>query len=137
MRSVVLLSTIFVVTCLLTFSCSLGPPLTVTVHDGMAEVDVQSLGEYLTPVAKISISSAQEGHVIWEVVNPRSSPIDGFQIAVGENPVLLQHLDDFGFRVHVPSNADTFELRPGIEYVVAVWSKQDRGVSRENFVLED
>ena len=105
-------------------ACGSWPPLKIDVDDSGAYIDVRNLGEYGTSISRVSLKEASSSKVIWEVVHPNAPQIPGFRLIAGSNPVLPKHLDDFGFIVVVPSEANNFQLIRGTEYLIEVWDHQ-------------
>lgn len=131
------LSSVAIATALFMLGCLSWPPLAIHVHDGRAEVDVRSLGEYGTAISRIRLTCHGNSEVIWDVANPDSPQIPGFALQVGENSVLPGRLRDFGFRVSTPATAESFRLATGVEYVIEVWAEGQRKVASQVFRFED
>jgi hypothetical protein len=105
------------------------------VNDNRVNIDVRNLGEYGTEVSRIRIRNQETKEVAWEVVHKDAPQIPGFWMKVGDNPVLPENLEDFGYDVVVPVSKQNIKLAPGIIYEVEVWSKNQRSIARGSFIF--
>ena len=110
------------------------PPLK-TISDGSKlSVDVRTLGEYQTTVARIRLSDLSKRAVVWELRSNDTAQIRGFLLTPGENAAQI-HADHGSYRIIVPSSSSTFLLRKGTRYMLELWggstilSKQSKSFS--------
>ena len=110
------------------------PPLTLSTDAaGVITVDVQTLGEYQTTVARIRVVEEKTGAVVWEVRAKGIVQIHTFQLRPGANRADLAGAAA-RFEVVTPS-AETFTLIPGQRYTIEVWGG-DSWLSRNRETLE-
>lgn len=106
------------------------PPLEVRRVGDLFLVDVQTLGEYKTSVARIRLSRG--GEVVWEVeARPPEQQIHTFPVRIGRNPGPLEDCGggpvmscdrpqgDDGFSVLV--GAQSFVVERGASYLLEIW----------------
>jgi hypothetical protein len=113
------------------------PPLAVRHVGDLFVIDVQTLGEYQTSVARIRLSHGNE--VLWEVEFRGRSPgrqIHTFPVRVGVNPGSLQECGggpvascdrpqvDDQFAVLV--GAQSFVVERGTTYLLEIWGSNSR-----------
>lgn len=107
------------------------PPLRIRRAGETFVIDVQTLGEYKTSVARVRLSRGRD--VVWEVkAHDRIPQLHTFQLRVGNNPSVPQECGggvttcegsrpSNGFAVIVPAKASSFTLEPGTKYLIEVW----------------
>ena len=120
-------------------SCFLGrPPLTVRLTGSTATVDVRTLGEYPTNVARVRLLDTTDGKVIWEVkARDANAQIWRITLGVGANPAMPVEVSHGSYRLVVPTTDNGFSMASGREYEVEVWGTErrwSRGSSRFEFV---
>lgn len=96
------------------------PPLRIIPDGSKLSVDVRTLGEYQTTVARIRLSDLSSRAVVWEVRSNDTAQIRGFTLNDGENAVQIR-ADHGSYRIIVPSGSSTFQLRRGIGYRLELW----------------
>jgi len=88
------------------------PPLRISKGVQGVHVDVQTLGEYPTDVAKVRLIDGSNGAVVWEVRSD-AAQLSTFDLNVGENSVGPSHVAWGTFEVVVPKRAGTFTIQRG------------------------
>ncbi len=118
-------------------SCHNAPPLRIHIENGAANVDVQTLGEYPTSVARVRLRDARSGGTLWEIVHDGRIPqFRGFRLRAGDNAAALEDVEHGAYRVVAPSGGRAFGLLAGAEYTIEVWGSDEPGsVARASFVL--
>lgn len=96
------------------------PPLKTTSDGSKLSVDVRTLGEYQTTVARIRLSDLSKGAVVWELQSNDTAQISGFILNAGENAAQI-HADHESYRIIRPSGSSTFLLRKGTRYMLELW----------------
>ncbi len=96
------------------------PPLRITSDGPKLSVDVSSLGEYPTTVAKIRLSDLDIRAVVWEARGSDTPQIHGFTLNEGENTAQI-HADHGSYRIIAPSDSSKFLLRRGTRYKLELW----------------
>ena len=96
------------------------PPLRISSDNRGVHVDVQTLGEYPTDVAKVRLIDNANGAVVWEVRSD-SAQLSTFDLNTGENSVALSHVAWGNFEVVVPNRAKTFTIERRHLYTLEVW----------------
>ena len=85
-------------------SCVLGrPPLRVRTTASTATVDVRTLGEYPTSVARVRLLDTTDGRVIWEVrASDADAQIRTISLRIGANSAMPIEVSRGSYRVVVP-----------------------------------
>ena len=103
--------------------CRNGPPR-ISTNGDTVKVDVATLGEYPTTIARIRLED-QSDHVLWEVVANDGSPqIHEITFKAGLNSSSAPDSVSGKYRVVIPKSDDTFELHRGRAYRLDLWSEQ-------------
>lgn len=97
------------------------PPLRVSQQGQSIVIDMQSLGEYPSDVARVRVIDASRNQVVWEVKGRDEPQVGRVQLKVGENPVRIGDVRHGTYEVITPAGKSTFTLAPGARYVVEVW----------------
>ena len=97
------------------------PPLRISVLERSVVVDMQTLGEYPSDVARLRLSDASTKHLLWEVRGRNEPEVGRIELRVGENPVQLGDVRHGVYDVLAPTNKSTFILEPATQYVIEVW----------------
>jgi hypothetical protein len=113
------------------------PPLRLSRTGDTFLVDVQTLGEYQTSVARIRLTRGQE--IVWEATaRDRAPQLHTFAFRVGSNPGLPQECGggprsacerpraSEGFVVVIPAGSGAFRIDPGANYELEVWGSRSR-----------
>jgi len=96
------------------------PPLVLKRSPGSVTIDVQTLGEYLTPISRLKLSEGPT--TVWEIRTSSGTPeIWRVVLNLGLNPSSPPRAEFGSYRVVVPATADSFELRANARYTVEVW----------------
>lgn len=104
-----------------TSACDGRPPLRLHVSVRTVLIDVQTLGEYPTSVARLRLLDDQNNTVVWEIASNGSAPqLARFSLGIGDNPVQLPDVCSGTYRVVAP-DAPTFVLQAGRTYRIDVW----------------
>src|SRR6186997_2685035 len=128
------LSTLLIVPMLLANACT-APPLRVTHDKSRVVLDVRTLGEYQTSVARVRLTDAGNHAVVWEVSVKSGEPqIDEIVLTPGANSSMLLSVQSGTYEVIVPKGSDTFVLQQSRQYMVEVWGKNGRS-ARASFSL--
>lgn len=111
------------------------PPLRVTVAADVVHVDVQTLGEYPTNVARVRLIDTTTGSVVWEVQSHGTAQLSTFELTVGENNVAISHVAWGKFDVVTPERS-TFTVERKHPYALEVWgTRLAMTKSRAEFAL--
>lgn len=113
------------------------PPLSLSRTGDTFLVDVQTLGEYQTSVARIRLTRGQE--IVWEATaRDRAPQLHAFSLRIGSNPGLPQECgggppsagasprSSDGFDVVTPAGGGAFRIDPGANYELEVWGSSSR-----------
>lgn len=113
------------------------PPLRLVRMGDTFLVDVQTLGEYQTSVARIRLTRNEE--VVWEAkAGDRAPQLHTFALRIGTNPGLPQECGGdprspcdtpwsaHGFDVVTPAGGEAFRIDPGADYELEVWGSRSR-----------
>lgn len=120
MRALICSCAVLVFVLLLTTACD-RPPLRVHVSGRTVLVDVQTLGEYPTSVARLRLLDDQSRTVVWAIDSNGSAPrLARFSLQVGDNPVQPPDVMSGTYKVVAPA-ASTFVLQAGRSYRIEVW----------------
>lgn len=114
------------------------PAPEVRVLEGTVEIDVQFLGEYPSPVARIRLTEVSSGSVVWEVVQqgPQPAEIHRLVLAAGANPASPVVGAGEGFQVVTPSS-EYFRVERDTRYRITLWGSR-RSVGRSaTFIIGD
>jgi hypothetical protein len=102
------------------------PPLTISRDGGNVIVNVQTLGEYQTSVARIRLTDAG-GAVVWELKARNGAPqLHRIVLTPGANKAKIEDAEYGEYDVVAPKNAGTFVLKPGQVYTIEVWGESGR-----------
>jgi len=103
--------------------CRKGPPIRISSNGDTVKVDVATLGEYPTTIARIRLED-QSDHILWEVDADGGSPqIHEITFKAGLNSSSAPDSTSGTYRVVIPKSADTFELQRGRAYRLDLWSE--------------
>jgi len=103
------------------------PPLRVRSSSGGVIVDVQTLGEYQTSVARIRLTDESTHEVVWEVVAKEGTPqIHQIELQRGVNKSTISDVNAGTFQTVVPSANDTFSLTEKHTFAITIWSPSGR-----------
>lgn len=97
------------------------PPLRVSEQGQTVIIDMQSLGEYPSNVARLRLVEAKRNRVVWEIKGRGEPQLGRLRVNAGPNPVQANDVRHGIYDVVVPSGSETFTLQPGERYVVEVW----------------
>jgi hypothetical protein len=106
------------------------PPLRVTQQQRAVIIDMQSLGEYPSDVARLRVIDAARDEVVWEVKGRDEPQLGRVQLIVGENPAQITDVRHGKYEVVTPAGKSTFTLAPGVRYVVEAWVSESRSGSK-------
>jgi hypothetical protein len=108
------------------------PPLRLSRMGDTFVVDVQTLGEYQTSIARIRLTRGQE--IVWEATaRERAAQLHTFGLRIGSNPGVPQECAgghrsacdrpraSEGFVVLTPAGDGAFRIDPGANYELEVW----------------
>ena len=98
-------------------------PLHVDVDGGVIRVDVQTLGENPTRVARVRLTDARTGEVVWESRARQPAELSVFEFSVGENARWIRGVPWDRYEVVTPAGP-AFRVVPGRTYVLEVWGSQ-------------
>jgi len=113
-------------------SCWARPPLSVQTSAKKTVIDVRTLGEYPTTIAKLRLTENRIGRVVWELQAAAPLPqIWTVEVAEGTNPSNLSGKQVFhgSYTVAVPKDTDYFLLNKDTEYRIEVWGESAAGPS--------
>ena len=96
------------------------PPIRITKNGTAVRIDVQTLGEYPTNVAKVRLLDAANDAVIWEVRARDGAQLSTFDLKAGENPRAISHVA-WGKMEAVRPQQPTFRIEPARPYIIEVW----------------
>ena len=96
------------------------PPLRLVNDSNGIHVDVQTLGEYPTDVARVRLLDRSTGAVIWEIRSD-GAQLSTFDLHIGENPLMPSNIAWGSFKVVVPGRATSFRIERGHAYTLEVW----------------
>ena len=96
------------------------PPLRTANDGSKLSVDVRTLGEYQTTIARIRLSDLTSGVVVWELRSNDTAQIRGFTLSDGENAAQI-HADYGSYRIIMPSGSSKFLLRKSTRYKLELW----------------
>lgn len=96
------------------------PPLRITKTGDAVRVDVQTLGEYPTNVAKVRLLDPTNEAVIWEVRARGGAQLSTFELKAGENPRAISHVAWGKMEAVIPQQP-TFTIDPSRTYIIEVW----------------
>jgi hypothetical protein len=107
---------------LITFLAACGrPPLSVSQEGQSIIIDMQSLGEYPSDVARLRIIDASQNQVVWDVRGRDGPQLGRVLLKVGENSVQPTGVRHGAYEVVAPAGKSTFTLTPGARYAVEAW----------------
>jgi hypothetical protein len=113
-------------------SCG-GPPLRVQASSVGITIDIQTLGEYQTSVARIRLTDQTTRSVLWEVVAKEGTPqIHRIELKRGANNSALADVVAWTFQTIIPANAEYFSLPENHSFAIEVWAPSG-GSSRVSF----
>ena len=101
------------------------PPLRVTMRPGAVVIDMQTLGEYPSDVARVRLTDVASNRVVWEVKGRDEPQLGRVQLSVGENVAAISDVRHGSYDVLAPAGSGTFKLEAGKRYVVEVWGTDD------------
>lgn len=94
-------------------------PIALDAKGGGVEVSVARSGEYAQRVARVRVSEAGSGRVVWEALAQDSaSSLATFELRTGLNPALPEGISAEEFRAVGPAG---FELVAGTRYSLETW----------------
>lgn len=96
------------------------PPLRITKDGDAVRIDVQTLGEYPTTIAKVRLLDATSDAVIWEVRARGGAQLSTFELKAGANQRAISHVA-WGNMEAVTPQAPTFTIDPSRPYIIEVW----------------
>jgi hypothetical protein len=102
------------------------PPLRVSQQGQSIVIDMQSLGEYPSDVARVRVIDASRNEIVWEVKGRDDAQVGRVQLKVGENPVQISDVRHGAYEVIAPAGKSTFTLAPGARYVVEAWGTDSK-----------
>ena len=120
-------------------SCDSGlPSLRVEHGTDSVTVHLETLGEYPTSVGRLLLADVQSGQTIWELRRLKGTPqLWKVAFRAGENPAEPAGVTGGGsFEVVRPQGASSFDLEPGGEYRLTVWSEAGHSSRTTSFKLE-
>jgi hypothetical protein len=97
------------------------PPLRVIQHGTSITIDMQTLGEYPTDVARLRLIDASANCVLWDIKGCNDPQLGTIVLTVGTNDANVKDVRHGSYDVITPRNAKTFEIRPGTRYIVEAW----------------
>ena len=120
---------------LLVNACTGAPPLRVTHGKSTVVIDVRTLGEYQSTVARLRLTDAGNNAVVWELSVKSGEPqIDEIVLTPGANGSMLRGVRAGTYEVIVPRGFDTFVLERSRTYRLEVWGRTGRS-ARASFSL--
>jgi hypothetical protein len=106
------------------------PPLRISVQERCVVVDMQTLGEYPSDLARLRLTDASTKRVLWEVRGREEPQVGRVELYVGENPVQLGDVRHGVYDVIAPTNRSTFTLQPTTRYIIEVWGNDTKPRSK-------
>jgi hypothetical protein len=123
-------ASLIVLVCVYGLACTRLPAPDVRVLDGAVEIDVQFLGEYPSPVARIRLTEVSSGSLIWEVVQQGPQPAEMRRLVLAEGANLASPVVEGGERFDVVTpSSEHFRLERGTRYRITLWGSR-RSVGR-------
>jgi hypothetical protein len=101
------------------------PPILVTQHGSLITVDVQTLGEYPSDVARLRLIDASSRHVVWELKGHGDPQLGKFVLNAGNNPVTVGDIRHGTYVVVTPVSSQAFKLAGGGTYILEAWGRDD------------
>src|SRR5947209_8267551 len=101
------------------------PPLKMRAVGNCQVADLQQLGEYVSPIAEISLREASSGTVVWSARAPETEPasLATLTLCPGENPSMPPiRAAEQTLKTLTPTGSHPFILLRGIEYRLEVVS---------------
>src|SRR5260370_34656726 len=86
------------------------PALRISVQQRSVVVDMQTLGEFPSDLARLPLTDASTKRVLWEVRGRDQPQVGRVELYVGENPVQLGDVRHSVYDVIAPTNRSTFTL---------------------------
>lgn len=114
------------------------PPLNVTTRDRCAVVSVQRWGEYYTVIIEVTLRKANDGSLVWRATAlPNRKPRLHFvKLCAGTNAAAPEIWGDSdSYRYEVAGGKTSFELQPGVSYVIEVRGSRFLRSSHQLFTL--
>ena len=96
------------------------PPIRITNNGDAVRIDVQTLGEYPTDVARVRLIEATSDAVIWEVRARGGAQLSTFELKAGENPRSISHVAWGDIEVVIPQQPE-FTLHRSRPYLIEMW----------------
>jgi hypothetical protein len=128
---------LFVAIVLLSNSACMAPPLQVEAHPGSVVVNLTSLGEYPSAIARIELTDVETGAAIWEVERvAKVANLWKFSLVAGTNSLAPEGLPKDAYRVVKPINTEVFLLSKDRAYRVAVEGTNGR-TAQASFSIRD
>jgi hypothetical protein len=111
---------------ILAISCGSSVPLKVISSKNALCFDVQTLGEYLTPIYRIRLTQDVGGVVVWElkaksVASTQRPQVWKFTLVTGPNAPRLKDVERGEFEVVSPQDGKAFLLLAGEHYTMELW----------------
>jgi hypothetical protein len=107
-------------------ACGSGLPFKVITSKNSICFDVQTLGEYFTPIYRIRLIEDAGRVIIWELqaksVSSRYRPqIWTFTLVAGANAPMIKDVAHGEYEVVYPRDKKAFLLIPGKHYTIKLW----------------
>ena len=114
-NSLVIASLVYEVACV-------EPPARLSVADGVATIDVQTLGEYPTTIRRARLENKVDKSTVWEIEAAHGTPqLRAISLRVGVNSTELASPYSGTYSVVVPNDSATFRLDRGTIYILELW----------------
>ena len=120
MRTVALIGVFLAVVVAVAVLIFYRPPLRLASDAQGIHVDVQTLGEYPTDVARVRLIDRSTGEVVWEVRSD-AAQLSTFDLRVGDNPITPSNVAWGSFEVVVPKHTKSFRIERGRSYTLEIW----------------
>jgi hypothetical protein len=128
-------SILLVLPMLCVHACTGAPPLRVTHDKGKVVIDIRTLGEYPTSVARVRLTELGKNVVVWELNVKSGEPqIDEIVLSPGANSAMLRGIQAGTYEIIVPKNSDAFVLVQSRTYTMELWGRTGRS-ARASFTL--
>lgn len=99
------------------------PPLRVTARENKVVIDLQTLGEYPSNVARLRLTDVATQKVVWELVGIGEPQIGRLELIVGENAAAASDVRHGRYDVVAPKGQTTFNLQPRRKYLIEAWGR--------------
>jgi hypothetical protein len=120
--------TLVLIACVVLVGCG-RPALVISHNRDRIVVDMQSLGEYPSDVARLRLHHARKG-VVWDLRGHDFPQAGRVELVVGANPVQMRDVRHGRYDVLVPRGSQTFTIEAGERYVIEIWGDESKPWTR-------